>query len=88
MQELRSKEFSSPGVQEFRSLTGARSAAGGQEFLSPAVYGRQEFLRTAVREAKSSWGQLFRKPGVPEANRSGGQEFLRPDVQVDGLSRS
>ena len=69
-------------------MQGARSAAGGQEFLSPAVYGRQEFLRTAVREDKSSWGQLSRKPGVPETNRLGGQEFLRPDVQVDGLSRS
>ena len=69
-------------------MQGARSAAGGQEFLSPAVYRRQEFLKTAVREDNSSWGQLSRKPGVPEANRSGGQECLRPNVQVDGLSRS
>ena len=37
-----------------------------------------------MQEAKSSWGQLFRKPGVPEANRSGGQEFLRPAVRGSG----
>ena len=77
MQELRSKEFSSPGECSKRP--------GVSE---PSCSGRQEFLKTVVREAKSSWGQLFRKPGVPEVNRSGGQEFLRPDVQVDGLSRS
>ena len=64
MQELRSKEFSSPGVQELRSLAGARSAAGGQEFLSPTVQedrsfedsgsGGQQFMGSAVEEARSS----------------------------------
>ena len=92
VQELRGQEFSSPRVQELRSLMGQRFRRPGVQqearVPEPSCSGRQEFLKTAVREAKSSWGQLFRKPGVPEANRSGGQEFLRPDVQVDGLSRS
>ena len=39
---------------------------------------------TVVREAKSSWGQLAREPGVSGANSSGGQEFLRTAVQGSG----
>ena len=88
MQELRGQGLSLPGVQEFRSLASQRFRRPGvqQEARSSGaqLFRKQEFLRTAVREAKSSWGHLVRKPGVSGANCSGGQEFLRPAVQGSG----
>ena len=102
MQELRSKEFSSPGVQELRSLAGQRfrrpgvqqeaRSSGAQLFRNTGVSEDggsvgQEFMGSASQEARSFWGQSFRGPGVPEAGCSGVWQEIRGRLGVGERSK-